>query len=43
MNTHSWMECCDIIGEPNDDDPLEINIPDSEGIRAVEGAPITTY
>ena len=36
------MECYNITGEPDDDDPLEINIPESEGIHIVEGAPITT-
>ena len=30
------------MGEPKDDDPLEINIPESEGIRRVEGAAITS-
>ena len=36
------MECYNITGEPDDDDPLEINILESKGIRIVEGAPITT-
>ena len=27
MTVHHWMECYNIIGEPDDDDPLEINIP----------------
>ena len=30
------------MGEPNDDDPLEINIPESKGIHTVEGAAIST-
>ena len=36
------MECYNITGETNDDDPLEINIHESEGIRTIEGAAITT-
>ena len=40
---HSWMECYNITREPDHDDPLEINIPDVEGISTVEGASITTY
>ena len=35
---HNWMECYNITREPDDDDPLEINIPNLEGMRAVEGA-----
>ena len=38
MTVHNWMECYNIMGEPDDDDPLEINIPESKGMRAVEGA-----
>ena len=28
MTTHNWLECYNITGEPDDDDPLEINIPE---------------
>ena len=42
MSIHNWMECYNIMGEPDDDDPLEINILDSKGIHTVEGAAITT-
>ena len=31
------MECYNITREPNDDDPHEINIPELEGMCAVEG------
>ena len=31
-----WMECYNVTGEPNDDDPHVINIPEYEGTRAVE-------
>ena len=30
------MECYNVTGEPDDDDPLGINIPESEGTCAVE-------
>ena len=36
------MEFYNITVEPDNDDALEINIPESEGVRTVEGAPITT-
>ena len=36
------MECYSITGELNDDDPLEINIPESEGMCAVEGASMSS-
>ena len=29
MTVHNWMECYNITGELEDDDPLEINIPKS--------------
>ena len=32
------MECYNVAGEPNDDDPWDINIPESEGIHALEGS-----
>ena len=36
------MECYNLMGELNDLDPLEINIPKLEGIRTVDGDVITT-
>ena len=42
MTIHNWMECYSLTREPNDDDPIEIDIPESEGIRKVEGYAITT-
>ena len=42
MTTHNCMECYNITREPDDNDPLEINILEWEGIRIVEGDPITT-
>ena len=36
------MECYNITGESDDNDPLKINIPNSEGICIVDGASITT-
>ena len=33
-----WMECYNVADEPNDDDPRDIHIPESEGSRAVEGS-----
>ena len=36
------MQCYNLTGELDDDDLLEINIPELEGIRIVEGADITT-
>ena len=38
---HHWMECYNIIGEPDDDEPLEINVPELEGMHVMEGAGIT--
>ena len=32
-----WMECYNIMGEPDYDDPHDINIPEYEGTLAVEG------
>ena len=37
MQVHHWMECYNITGEPDDDDLLEIYIPESEGMCVVEG------
>ena len=42
MTIHHWMECYNITGEPDDGDPLEINIPKSKGMPAVEGAGMCT-
>ena len=36
------MECYNVIGEINDDDPLDQYIPDSEGTHAVEGFGISS-
>ena len=41
MTVHNWMECYNITGELDDDDPLEINMLELEGIPIVEGASIT--
>ena len=42
MTIHNWMQCYNLMGELDDDDVLETNILDSEGIRTIEGASITT-
>ena len=42
MTIHNWMECYNDMRELNDDDPLEINIPKSEGICTVDVDVITT-
>ena len=42
MTIHNRMECYNIMGEMNDNDPLEINIHDSEGMRVVEGPAMST-
>ena len=34
---HHSMECYNVTGEPDDDDPLDINLPALDGMRAVEG------
>ena len=39
---HQWMECYNVTGEPNYDDPLDINIPGLEGMCAVEGFDISS-
>ena len=39
---HHWMECYNVIRELDDDDPIDINIPDSEGMHAVEGVGISS-
>ena len=36
------MECYNITGEPDDDDPRDINIPNYEGTRAMEGLGISS-
>ena len=42
MTIHHWMECYNVTGEPDYDDPFEINIHESEGIHAVEGIVISS-
>ena len=37
-----WMEFYNVIGELDDDDPLDINIPESEGTCTVEGFGISS-
>ena len=37
-----WMECYNVTGEPDDDDPRNTNNPEFEGTRAVEGLGIYT-
>ena len=32
-----WMECYNVTREPDVDDPLDVNIPDSKGTHTVEG------
>ena len=32
-----WMECYNVTGKPDDDDPHDIHIPESEGTPAMEG------
>ena len=39
---HRWMECYNVTGEPDDDDPLDINIPESERMHVVEGVGISS-
>ena len=36
------MECYNVTGEPDDDEPLDIHIPMSEGTCAVEGFGISS-
>ena len=36
------MECYNVMGEPDDDDPLDVNIPESKGTRVVEGFGISS-
>ena len=42
MTTHNRMQCYNLTGEPDDDDPLEINIHESEGMHVVEGIAMST-
>ena len=42
MTIHNWMECYNLTWELDDDDPLEINIPESKGIYTLEGVFIST-
>ena len=36
------MECYSIIGEPDGEDPCDINIPESKGPRIVEGSGVSS-
>ena len=31
VTIHHWIECYNVTGEPNEDGPLNINIPKSKG------------
>ena len=42
MTIHHWMECYNVTGEPDDNDLLDINIPDLDGMHAVEEAGISS-
>ena len=37
MPIHHWMECYNVTGEPDDYDPLNVNITEYEGTHAVDG------
>ena len=37
-----WTECYNVAGEPDDDDPQDINIPKSEGTHVVQGFGISS-
>ena len=37
-----WMECYNVRRELDDDDPHDINIPESEGTHAVEGSGVSS-
>ena len=37
-----WKECYNVAGEPNEDEPQDINIPQSEGTCAVEGLGVSS-
>ena len=39
---HHWMECYNVTEEPDDDDLLIINIPESKYMHTVEGVGITS-
>ena len=36
------MECYNVTDEPDDDNPMNINIPKSEGTHAVEGSGVSS-
>ena len=36
------MECYNVTGEPDHDDPFDINIPKSKGTHAVEGLGVSS-
>ena len=42
VTIHHWMECYTITGAPDDKDLLEINIPGSQGMCAMEGFGISS-
>ena len=42
VTIHHWMKCYNVMGEPDDDEPLDVNIPESEGICAMEGLGISS-
>ena len=37
-----WMECYNVTGEPDDDDPCDINIPKYKGTHLVEGSGVSS-
>ena len=39
---HHWMKCYNVTREPNDDEPVDINIPYSKGMHVVEGLGISS-
>ena len=42
MIVHHWMECYNVTGELDDDDPRDINIPNFEGTQTVEGSSVSS-
>ena len=41
MTIQHWMEYYNVMREPDYDDPLDVNIPDSKGTHTVEGLGIS--
>ena len=39
---HHWMKCYKVTREPDDNDPLNVNISKSEGMRTMEGFAISS-